>query len=182
VNVPRRDSTVLLIANQPFYVNGELLESKSIFLARALSDTTTLAPIRLPLAGGVPAGQHYAIFHAAVEHAYTGTVAGLDDASLLPLWCLGDYLQMDELRAWCVEKMLPLLRTDAAMLEPTWAAALARPCDTLCDACASAWLVSAADAEASDTAPLELLARVQAGCAAGVSLTVQVASVLRKAL
>jgi hypothetical protein len=182
VNVRRRDSTVLHIAGQPFYVDGRWIESKSVVLADALRDTTTLDPIPLPLPRGVPADQHYAIFRAAVEHAYTGTVDGLDHASLLPLWCLGDHLQMDELRAWCVEQMLSLMRKDGDMLEAVWAAALARPCDALCDACVSAWLVSVAAASASDTAPLELLARVQAGCAAGVSLTVQAASVLRKAL
>jgi hypothetical protein len=182
VNVQRRDSTVLHIAGQPFYVNGTWIESKSVVLADVLRDTTTLDPIPLPLPRGVPADQHYAIFRAAVEHAYTGTVAGLDDASLLPLWCLGDHLQMDELRAWCIEHLMPLMRKDAAMLEATWAAALARPCDALCEACASAWLVSVAAAEASDTAPLELLARVQAGCAVGVSLTTQLARMLRAAL
>jgi hypothetical protein len=182
VNVQRRDSTVLLIAGQAVYVNGELMESKSAVLADALRDTTTLDPIPLPLPRGVPADQHYAIFHAAVEHAYTGTVAGLDSVSLLPLWCLGDHLQMDELRAWCIEHLMPLMIRDAAMLEAAWAAALARPCDALCDACASAWLVSVAAAAASDTAPLQLLARVQAGCAAGVSLNAQLVRVLRAAL
>jgi hypothetical protein len=184
VNVRRRDSTVLLIAGQPIYVNGELLEGKSVVLKDLLNNVQTPLdhPIPLPLPGGVSADQHYAIFRAAVEHAYTGMVAGLEDASLLPLWCLGDHLQMDELRAWCIEHMLPLMRKDGDMLEAAWAAALARPCDALCDACVSAWLVSVAAAAASDTAPLELLARVQAGCAAGVSLTAQAASVLRKAL
>jgi hypothetical protein len=183
VNVRRRDSTVLLIAGQPIYVNGELMEGKSVVLKYLLNNVQTPLdhPIPLPLPGGVPADQHHAIFRAAVEHAYTGMVEGLDDASLLPLWCVGDHLQMDELRDWCVEQMLPLMRKDGDMLEATWAAALARPCKALCDACASAWLVSASAAEASDTAPLQLLARVHAGCTAGVSLTVQVARVLRKA-
>jgi hypothetical protein len=160
------------------------MERKSPFLKDLLKNVKTPLNPAIPLApsAGVPAGQHFAIFHAAVEHAYTGTVAGLDDASLLPLWCLGDHLQMDELRGWCAEQMLPLMRKDAAMLEAVWAAALARQCDTLCEECASAWLVSVSAASASDTAPLELLARVQAGCAAGVSLTAQAASVLREAL
>ncbi len=182
VNVQRRDSTVLLIAGQPFYVNGTWIESKSAVLADALRNTTTLDPIPLPLPRGVPAEQHYATFRAAVEHSYTGTVSGLDDAALLPLWCLGDHLQMDELRAWCIEKMLPLMRKDGGMLEAAWAAALARPCDALCDACASAWLVSVAATKASNAAPLELMARVQAGCAAGVSLTTHAARMLRTAL
>jgi hypothetical protein len=182
VNAQRRDSTVLLIAGQPFYVNGTAIESKSPVLADALRDATTLDPIPLPLPRGVPAEQHYAVFRAAVEHTYTGTVAAMESALLLPLWCLGDHLQMDELRAWCIERMTPLLKIDADMLEAAWAAALARPCDALCNARASAWLVSVSAAAASDTAPLKLLARMQAGCAAGVSLTVQTASALRAAL
>jgi hypothetical protein len=128
VNVKRRDSTVLLIAGRPFYVNGALLETKSVVLADALSSVETLDPIAIALPNAVPDAQQYALFHAAVEHAYTGTVASDPAAeSLLPLWCLGDHLQMDELCAWCVKRLVPVLAKDAALLERAWTTALARP-------------------------------------------------------
>jgi hypothetical protein len=180
VNVQRRDSTVFLIQGQPFYAVGYAVESKSKVLADALRNAQTLDPIALPLPRGVADTEHYAIFRAAVEHAYTGGVAGVAAASLLPLWCMGDHLQMDELCAWCIQRIAPCLATDAALLEAAWAAALARPCDALCDACARAWLRLAAAAE--DEAALQLLRRMQAGCAAGAAPAAQLARVLRAAL
>jgi hypothetical protein len=121
--------------------------------------------------------------NAGCAGAHAGAAARSEnEVRLVPLWCLGDFLQMDELRAWCIERMATSLLSDAGMLEAAWEAALARPCDALCSACASAWLVSAAAAEASDTTLLELLARVQAGCAAGVSLKAQLVRVLRAAM
>jgi hypothetical protein len=188
VNVQRRDSTVLLIGGAPFYVNGGLLESKSAVLADALRNVETLEPIALPLPSGCAAEQHYALFRSAVEHTYTGSVAELDAASLLPLWCLGDHLRMDELREWCIVRMAPLLPRDAAMLEAVWLAALARPCDALCGACATAWLrmllqASAAKEEEGVVDATRLLARVHAHCrAAHVSLSAQLVRVLRSAL
>jgi hypothetical protein len=181
VNVQRRDSTVFLIGGQPFYAVGAVIEKKSSVLAEALRNAATLDPIALPLPSGVAADEHYATFRAAVEHAYTGGVADAAAASLLPLWCLGDHLQMDELCAWCIERIAPCLAADAALLEAAWAAALARPCDALCDACARAWLRLNAANEEYD-AVLQLLLRMQAGCGAGASLAVQLARVLRTAL
>jgi hypothetical protein len=92
VNVPRRDSTVLLVAGRPFHAFGMLLEKASGVLADALRDAPpTLGPVPVPLPVGVPESAHYALFTAAVEHAYTGDIGALDDASLLPLWCVGDH-------------------------------------------------------------------------------------------
>ncbi len=180
VNVQRRDSTVLLIGERPFYVVGAILEKKSTVLAQALQDATTLDPVPLPLPVGVPADMHYELLHAAVEHCYTGSVRAIADAALLPLWCLGDHLQMDDLRAWCIERLAPLLRRDMALLESAWAAALARPCDALCDVCAAAWL--GADLAVDSNASLELLARLHACCSADVPLSAQLARVLRAGL
>jgi hypothetical protein len=199
VNVQRRDSTVLRIGERPFYALGAILEKKSIVLAQALQEASLLDPVPLPLPAGVPAELHYELFHAAVEHCYTGTVRAVADAALLPLWCLSDHLQMDDLRAWCIEQLAPLLRRDMALLESAWTAALARPCDALCDACAAAWLgANAPDApepeddgasdDASDEAAehnqalLQLLARLHAACPADAPLSAQLARVLRAGL
>jgi hypothetical protein len=181
VNVQRRDSTVFLIGGQPFYAVGAVIEKKSSVLADALRNAATLDPIALPLPSGVAADERYATFRAAVEHAYTGGVADAAAASLLPLWCLGDHLQMDELCAWCIERIAPCLAADAALLEAAWAAALARPCDSLCDACARAWLRLNAANEEYD-AVLQLLLRMQAGCGAGAAPAAQLVRVLRAAL
>jgi hypothetical protein len=185
VNVRRRDSTVLLIGGEPFYVNGALLEAHSTLLADVLRDAETLDPIALPLPSGVPADKHYILFHAAVEHAYTGGIATLMIAEeLLPLFCLADHLQMDSLRVWCMERIAPLLVPDACVLEAVWLAALARSCDVLCDACATAWLVAAASTsdDANDTTLLDVLARLQAACGADAPLGAQLVRVLRPAL
>jgi hypothetical protein len=181
VNVQRRDSTVLLIDERPFYVNGGILEKKSAVLAQALQDGTTLDPVPLPLPAGVPVDMHYELFHAAVEHCYTGSVRAVAAAALLPLWCLGDHLQMDDLRAWCIERLAPLLRRDLALLDATWTTALTRPCDALCDACAAAWLGAGAAAQ-DDAAFLPLLARLHAACPADAPLAAQLARVLRAGL
>jgi hypothetical protein len=92
---------------------------------------------------------------------------------------------MDSLCAWCVAHMAPLLVSDAPMLETVWTAALARSCDALCDACATAWLVAAAstdDDDTDDTTLLDVLARTRDACGAGVSLSAQLVCVLRAAL
>ncbi len=180
----RRDSTVLLIGGEPFYAHGAMLEMQSTVLADALRDAETLDPIALPLPAGVPADMHYSLFRAAVEHAYTGGIAADVSADeLLPLFCLADHLQMDSLCMWCVERMAPLLARDARMLEAVWGAALARSCDALCDACATAWLVaSAAKEDADDTSLLDVLARMHAACGADAPLSAQLARVLRAAL
>jgi hypothetical protein len=184
VNVRRRDSTVLLIGGEPFYAHGAVLEAHSAVLADGLRDAETLDPIALPLPTGVPAKLHYRLFRAAVEHAYTGGIAtDMSAEELLPLFCLADHLQMDSLCAWCVERMAPLLVPAACMLETVWAAALARSCDALCDACATAWLVAASTNEdAKDTTLLDVLARMHDACGKNASLSTQLARVLRAAL
>ena len=183
VNVQRRDSTVLLIAGRPFYVFGALIETKSAVLADALSSATTLDPIAVALPNEVPEEQQYALFHAAVELAYTGTIASdVTAESLLPLWCLGDHLQMDELCAWCVERLTPVLAEDAALLERTWTAALARPSDALGDACATAWLQFERPKKLADTSAMHLLKRIHDGCAARELVAAQLVRVLRNAV
>jgi hypothetical protein len=184
VNVQRRDSTVLLIAGRPFYVVGLLIETKSAVLADALSGATTLDPIAIALSNEVPEDQQYDLFHAAVEHAYTGSVASdLAAESLLPLWCLGDHLQMDELCAWCAERLVPVLAKDAALLERAWSTALARPSDTLGDACATAWLaLEYVTPGMEDISAMLLLKRVHESCAAKELVAAQLVRVLRKAL
>ena len=184
VNVKRRDSTVLLIAGRPFYVIGALLETKSKVLADALSSVETLDPVVIALPNEVPEEQQHALFHAAVEHAYTGTVASdVTDESLLPLWCLGDHLQMEDLCTWCVERLAPALRKDTSLLERTWSAALSRPSDALCDACAAAWLVMVFDKSWDFVFDwLELFKRVHDGCAEKELPAAQLVRVLRKGL
>ena len=183
VNVQRRDSTVLLIAGRPFYVFGALLETKSAVLADALSSATTLDPVAIALPNEVPEEQQYALFHAAVELAYTGTIASdVTVESLLPLWCLGDHLQMDELCTWCVERLTPALAKDAALLECAWTAALARPSDALGDACATAWMLLDDLKSLNDRSAMHLLKRVHDGCAAKELVAAQLVRVLRKAL
>ena len=184
VNVQRRDSTVLLIAGRPFYVNGALIEAKSAVLADALSDATTLDPVTIALPNEVPEEQHYGLFHVAVEHAYTGTIASdLAAESLLPLWCLGDHLQMDVLCAWCVERLVPVLAKDAALLESAWTVALARPSDALGDACATAWLLlEKSMPNCGHITAVLLLKRVHESCAAKELVAAQLVRVLRKAL
>jgi hypothetical protein len=184
VNVQRRDSTVLLIAGRPFYVFGALLETKSAVLADALSSATTLDPVAIPLPNEVPEEQQYALFHAAVELAYTGTMTSSEVAteSLLPLWCLGDHLQMDELCTWCVERLTPALADNAALLERAWTAALARPSDALGDACATAWLLLEKRKPVGNRTAMNLLKRVHDGCAAKELVAAQLVRVLRKAL
>jgi hypothetical protein len=183
VNVQRRDSTVLLIAGRPFYVVGPLIETKSVVLADALSGTTTLDPVAIALPNEVPEEQQYALFHAAVEHTYTGTVASdLDAESLLPLWCLGDHLQLDGLCVWCAERLVPVLAKNAALLERAWTAALTRPSDALGDACATAWLLLERTISLDDITSMLLLKRVHESCAAEELVAAQLARVLRKAL
>ena len=182
VNVPRRDSTVLLIAGRPFYVVGLLIEAKSAVLADALSNATTLDPVAIALPNEVPEEQQYALFHAAVEHAYTGTIASdVAAESLLPLWCLGDHLQMDELCAWCAERLVPVLAKDAALLERAWTTALARPSDALGDACATAWLLLEKSVPNwDDITAMLLLKRVHESCTAKELVEAQLVCVLRK--
>jgi hypothetical protein len=183
VNVQRRDSTVLLIAGRPFYAIGALIETKSVVLADALSSAETLDPIAIALPNEVPEEQQYALFHAAVELAYTGTIASdVTAESLLPLWCLGDHLQMNELCAWCVERLTPALADNAALLERAWTAALARPSDALGDACATAWLSYHQPKPVSDRTAMDLLKRVHDGCAAKELVAAQLVRVMRKAL
>jgi hypothetical protein len=185
VNVRRRDSTVLLIGGEPFYAHGAALEARSTVLADVLSDAETLDPIALPLPADVPADKHYALFRVAVEHTYTGSIAADMSAAELPsLFFLADHLQMDSLCAWCVERITPLLVPDARMLEAVWVAALARSCDALCDACATAWFVASSTAknDLDHTTLLDVLARMQAACGADVPLSAQLARVLRAAL
>ena len=183
VNVQRRDSTVLLIAGRPFYVNGALLETKSAVLADALSGATTLDPVAVPLPNEVPEDQQYGLFHIAVEHAYTGKIASdVAAESLLQLWCLGDHLQLDELCAWCVERLVPVLAKDATLLERAWMTALARPSDVLGDACATAWLVQASVPTLADITAVLLLKRVHESCADNELVAAQLVRVLRKAL
>jgi len=183
--VQRRDSTVLLIAGRPFYVNGALIEAKSAVLADALSSATTLDPVAIALPNEVPEEQQYALFHAAVEHAYTGASAASQIApeSLLPLWCLGDHLQLEELCAWCVERLVPVLAKDSALLERAWTTALARPSDALGDACATAWLLLEKSVPNwGEITAILLLKRVHESCAAEKLVAAQLARVLRKAL
>jgi hypothetical protein len=183
VNVQRRDSTVLLIAGRPFYVNGALIETKSAVLADALSSATTLDPVAIALPHEIPEEQQYALFHAAIELAYTGTVASdVGDEALLLLWCLGDHLQMDELCTWCEQRLVLKLPDDAALLEHAWTTALARPSDALGDACARAWLRLENSLCADDNAAMLLLKRVHDGCAAKELVAAQLVRVLRKAL
>ena len=80
------------------------------------------------------------IFRAAVEHAYTGTVLECRDADLLPLWILSDFLQMQELRSWCVTRLRSAMGRDAELHVLAWTAALARPNAELGDECAKVWL------------------------------------------
>ena len=180
----RRDSTVLLIAGRPFYVFGALIETKSAVLADALSSATTLDPVAIALPNEVPEEQQYALFHAAVEHTYTGAVASdMAPESLLPLWCLGDHLQLDELCAWCAERLVPVLAKDAALLERAWTTALARPSDALGDACAAAWLLLETSlSELIDISAVLVLKRVHESCAAKELVPAQLARVMRKAL
>jgi hypothetical protein len=182
--VQRRDSTVLLIAGRPFYVVGPLIEMKSAVLADALSSATTLDPVAFALPNEVPEEQQYALFHAAVEHTYTGTIASdVAAEALLPLWCLGDHLQMDQLCAWCAERLVAVLSKDAALLEHAWTAALARPSDALGDACATAWLLlEKSIPDTNDATAMLLLKRVHESCALKELVAVQLARVLRKAL
>jgi len=184
VNVQRRDSTVLLIAGRPFYVFGALIETKSAVLADALSSATTLDPVAIALPNEVPEEQQYGLFHIAVEHAYTGTIASDVSAdSLLPLWCLGDHLQLDELCAWCVERLVPVLAKNATMLEHAWTAALARPSDALGDACATAWLLLECSIQTlDDLTAMLVLKHVHESCAAKELVTAQLVRVMRKAL
>ena len=183
INVKRRDSTVLLIGGRPFYVFGPLIELKSAVLADALSSTETLDPIPLPLPNEVPEEQQYALFHAAVEHAYTGTIGTPVAAeSLLPLWCLADHLQMDGLCTWCVERLTPVLKQDEELLELTWTSALARPSDALCDACATAWLVTVSKTDLDERSIMLLLKRVHEGCADKELVAAQLVRVLRQGL
>ena len=183
VNVQRRDSTILLVAGRPFYVVGPLIEASSAVLADALSSAATLDPVTVALPNQVPEEQQYALFHAAVEHAYTGAVASdVAAESLLPLWCLGDHLQMNELCAWCEQRLVPVLANDAALLERAWTAALSRPSDALGDACATAWLLLEAPLGLDDITAILLLKRVSESCAAKELVAAQLARVLRKAL
>jgi hypothetical protein len=183
VNVPRRDSTVLLVAGRPFHACGLLLEKASGVLADALRDAPpTLDAVPVPLPVGVPEELHYALFSAAVEHAYTGAIGALEPARLLPLWCVGDHLAMDGVRAWCVPRLVPAMVDDVALLEAAWSAGMARPCEALCDACATAWLRAAAAAAADDESLPRLLARLQAGAPRDVAPAAHVARVLRAAL
>jgi hypothetical protein len=184
VNVQRRDSTVLLIADRPFYVNGALIETNSAVLADALSSAATLDPVAVALPNEVPEEQQYDLFHAAVELAYTGTIASdVAAEALLPLWCLGDHLQMDQLCAWCAERLVPVLAKDAALLERAWTTALARPSDALGDACAKAWLaLKCAVPYMGDITAVLVLKRVHESCALKELVAAQLARVLRKGL
>jgi len=183
VNVQRRDSTVLIIAGRPFYVIGALVEAKSVVLAEALSNAATLDPVTIALPNEVPEELQYDLFHAAVELAYTGKIAStIDAASLLPLWCIGDHLQMDELCAWCTDRLPPALSRDAALLERAWLAALARPSDVLCDVCAVSWLVMEEPLSRKDKSAMLLLKRVHDGCANKEMPAAQLVRVLRRAL
>ena len=186
VNVKRRDSTVFVIGGEPFYVNGELIEAASPLLRDALHAAESLDPIPLPAPHGVPAEHHYALFRAAVEHAYTGCIADIAASQLLPLWCLADHLQMASLRAWCAARLRPLLAANAELLESAWESALSRSCDALCLACARAWLEVLAAEPAEPPSPdanLELLARLEPSCAQGTTTPSQyVVRALRAAL
>ena len=184
VNVQRRDSTILLITGRPFYVVGPLIETKSSVLADALSSATTLDPVAIQLPNEVPEEQQYGLFHVAIEHAYTGTIASDVAAEfLLPLWCLGDHLQMDELCAWCAERLVPVLAKDAALLERAWTTALLRPSDALGDACATAWLLLELSITCTDDISSTLVLKgVHECCAVKELVAAQLARVMRKAL
>jgi hypothetical protein len=90
---------------------------------------------------------------------------------------------MDELCAWCVDRLVPVLAKDAALLERAWTTALARPSDALGDACTTAWLLLEMSVQALDdiTAVL-VLKRVHESCAAKELVAAQLVRVLRKAL
>ena len=92
---------------------------------------------------------------------------------------------MDELCAWCVERMAPVLDQDVALLERAWTTALARPSDELGDACATAWLVMGKDKRGSWRSILtwfKLFKRVHDGCAVKELPAAQLVRVLHKAV
>jgi hypothetical protein len=74
------------------------------------------------------------------------------------------------------------MAADVALLEEAWSAAMARPCDALCDACATAWLRADAAASDGDETLPRLLARLQAGAPRDAAPATHVARVLRAAL
>ena len=129
VGVKRRDSTIFLIAAQPFYVQSLPLEKVSPVLKQAMEAACDgLGPIAFPLAIDAPADCHHAFFGLAVEFAYTGAISRLPDDDALPLYTLAEFLQIDALRTYVLDTRLRhLMHADLVFAERVWAVSITFP-------------------------------------------------------
>ena len=189
VNVKRRDSTVFVVAGQPFYAAGIILEKCSAVIADALRDAPAQASVELPMPADVPEASQYKLFWAAVEHAYTGDVtAALGLAALFELWCIADYLCMNELALLCCERLADALQGPEAGLFGTinvWKRALDRSATQLSDICAAAYLSKFSGPYTSHGVLgvlADTLAKLEADAPPGCKPSTHVARVLRAAL
>jgi hypothetical protein len=195
VNVRRHDSVTLLVAGEPLYVCGMLVEAASPLLADLLSGVAAgataggpLPPVLVPAPADVAPDAFHALVCAAVEHAYTGALPdALPDERLLPLWCVARHMQMAALQACVVAALSPqLLRAQLALLRAVAGVALRHGCDALLRAAAEALLsMPCADTHNETVA---LLAEASAGgdasaaTVAADALADAMAAVLRTAL
>ena len=183
--VPGRDSTALLIDSRPFYVNGQIVEKVSPVLKQALEDaalSTDTSPFPLPLSNGIPPDRHYALFALAVERAYTNDVSRLPNADLPPLWSLVDFLQMDALRAFVLDRLVLRMRDDCELAERSWEAAASFPCEGLRRAAAGAVLRHAGRGSTSAQKLKRMLCRMHAAAARPHELGPYLAGVMRAQL
>ena len=107
-NVESFDTLKLVVAGQPFYGHGIVLRAASETLRVALQDLTreeACGPISLGDGpAGVPEERLHALFCAACEHAYFGTVQGLGLEGPVPVGELQEvarWLQMPVLLEEC---------------------------------------------------------------------------------
>jgi hypothetical protein len=196
VNVRRHDSVTLLVAGEPLYVCGMLVEAASPLLADLLSGVAAsgateggpLPPVPVPTPADVAHDAFHALVCAAVEHAYTGALPeALPDDRLLPLWCVARQLQMAALQASVIAALSPpLLRAQPALLRAVTGVALRHGCDALLCAAAKALLAAQClDMHKETTALLEggsAGGDAAAGAAAVDALADAMAAVLRTAL
>ena len=116
-NVESFDTLKLVVAGQPFYGHGIVLRAASETLRVALQDLTreeACGPISLGDGpAGVPEERLHALFCAACEHAYFGTVQGLGLEGPVPVGELQEvarWLQMPVLLEECNSFIASALR------------------------------------------------------------------------
>ena len=116
-NVESFDTLKLIVAGQPFYGHGVVLRAASETLRVALQDLTreeACGPISLGDGpAGVPEERLHALFCAACEHAYFGTVQGLGLEGPVPvgeLQGVARWLQMPVLLEECNSFVASALR------------------------------------------------------------------------